>query len=114
MDLPPVPYEMFISYTYSRSCISALAGGRHFHGRKETYIAPREIPTLEHEPGDNAVKATVLVAKPLLARAQSAEVFSGSWYVLGVEFENDSSRWACAGHDIRATIMGWLKGHGWK
>lgn len=68
----------------------------------KTYIAPCEIPALEHEAGNDAVEATVLVAEPLLARAQSAEVFGGLWYVVGVEFEDDSSRWACAGQGVRA------------
>ena len=59
------------------------------------------------------MEATVLVAESLLARAQSAEVFSSLWYVLGVELEDDSSRWACAGQGVSAK-MDWWKSHGWK
>ena len=55
------------------------------------------------------MEATVLVAKPFLARAQSAEVFGRLWYILGVELEDNSSRWTCAGQGVSAKL-GWLEG----
>lgn len=44
------------------------------------------------------MEATTLVAKALLTRAKSAEVFGRFRYDLGEKLEDDSSRWACAGH----------------
>ena len=70
-----------------------------------TYITPRKIPTLEHEAGNNPMKTATLIAKALLSRAKSAEVFSRLWYNITVELEDDSSRWACEYERIRAGVV---------
>ena len=57
------------------------------------------------------MEATTLVAEPLLARAKSAEVFGGLWYVVGVELEDDSGWWACVGQGVRVKVDG-KRGYG--
>src|SRR5262245_11273211 len=50
-----------------------------------------EVTSLEHELGDDAVKARSLVAKPLLMRAERPEVLGGLWYDVVVQFHDDAS-----------------------
>ena len=47
------------------------------------------------------MKTATLVAKPLLARAKSAEIFGRLWHNIAVELEHDSSRGACARQRIK-------------
>lgn len=56
------------------------------------------------------MEATTLIAKTLVVRAKSAEIFGGLWYVLAEELEDDSSRWAFAGQRVRAE-KNCLRGH---
>ena len=70
-----------------------------------TYITPREIATLEHEPRNDPMEFTTLIAKPPLSRTKSAKVLSRLWHDITVELKDDSSRRACAIQGIRAGLI---------
>ena len=66
-----------------------------------TYITPCEIPTLEHETGNDTMEATSLIAEALFASAKSTKVFGGLGHDVGVELEDHSRGGACAAQGIR-------------
>lgn len=47
------------------------------------------------------MKRATLIAKPLLARAESAEILGSLRHNVAVELEDYSSRWAYAGQSVR-------------
>jgi hypothetical protein len=64
----------------------------------ETYVTTGEVTTLEHEVGDDSVERRTLVAKTLLASAESTEVLSGLGDLLVEEVE------------VNATTLAWREG----
>lgn len=60
-----------------------------------TDIAASEVTTLQHELRDDSVKLAALVAKALLAGAESAEVLSSFWDYIVVEVEVDPASLGC-------------------
>ena len=57
-----------------------------------TYVTTSEVPTLEHELGDDAVELAALVAEALLAGAEGAEVLGGLGDDVVEELEVDAAR----------------------
>ena len=66
-----------------------------------TYVATREVTTLEHELGDDAVEGRSLVSEAFLAGAESTEVLGGLGDNIVVEDEVDAAGLFC-GRDTSA------------
>lgn len=60
-----------------------------------TYVAAGEVTALEHELRDDTVELAALVAKALLAGAESAEVLNGLRDDIVVELEVDAALASC-------------------
>ena len=101
MDLPPVPcFEGRHHQLGSPHKAFTTFAEDHSYWKADTYITPCEIPTLEHESGNNPMDAATLVPKTLLSGTKSAEVLGCLGYYVAVELDADSSRWSCAGQKV--------------
>jgi hypothetical protein len=61
------------------------------YGYLETYVSAGKVTTLSHEPGNYTVERRACISEALLASCQGAEVTSGLWDDVVVEFEHDAA-----------------------
>ena len=69
------------------------------------YVTTGEVTTLEHEVGDDSVEGRALVAKALLASAESAEVLGSLGDNIIEEVEVDAARL------LYRQLSAWAKSH---
>ena len=59
-----------------------------------------KVTPLTHEVGDHAMERRAFEAKPLLAGAQRAKVFSRLWHHVGPKFDDHTTGWLVANADV--------------
>lgn len=70
------------------------------NGFATSAVVARKVTTLTHEAGDDPVEAGALVAKSLLAGAQSTEVLCCYGHLVSEELEGDAAQGLAVGGDV--------------
>lgn len=67
-------------------------------------VASREVTTLEHELGDDAVEFGSFVTKAMLSRGELTEIPGSLWDVVVVELEDDAPGGLAADSDVEENV----------